>query len=135
VRRATYDLAEARARAHLLEGFAVALDNLDAVIAIIRAAEDTAAARAQLMARFELSELQTNAILEMRLRSLTQLERGRVMAELEEVRAKIGPRRLLASDARVLDETAPSSRRSARSTATSGAPRSARRWAASAPRT
>jgi DNA gyrase subunit A len=104
VRRATYDLAEARARAHLLEGFAVALDNLDAVIAIIRAAEDTADARAQLMARFELSELQTNAILEMRLRSLTQLERGRVMAELEEVRAKIVDLEgLLASDERVLD--------------------------------
>ena len=104
VRRATYDLAEARARAHLLEGFAVALDNLDAVIAIIRAAEDSSAARAQLMARFELSELQTNAILEMRLRSLTQLERGRVMAELEEVRARIVDLEgLLASDERVLD--------------------------------
>jgi len=104
VRRATYDLAEARARAHLLEGFAVALDNLDAVIAIIRGSEDTADARAQLMARFELSELQTNAILEMRLRSLTQLERGRVMAELEEVRAKIEDLEgLLASDERVLD--------------------------------
>ncbi len=104
VRRATYDLAEARARAHLLEGFAVALENLDAVIAIIRAADDTAGARAQLMARFELSELQANAILEMRLRSLTQLERGRVMAELEEVRAKITDLEgLLASDERILD--------------------------------
>ncbi|TFG98730.1 MAG: DNA gyrase subunit A [Myxococcales bacterium] len=104
VRRATYDLAQARARAHLLEGFAVALDNLDAVIAIIRAADDTADARAQLMARFELSELQTNAILEMRLRSLTQLERGRVMAELAEVRAKIVDLEgLLESDERVLD--------------------------------
>jgi DNA gyrase subunit A len=104
VRRATHDLAQARARAHLLEGFAVALENLDAVIAVIRAAEDTASARAQLMARFELSEVQTNAILEMRLRSLTALERGRILAELEEVRAKIADlEELLASDARVLD--------------------------------
>jgi DNA gyrase subunit A len=104
VRRATHDLAQARARAHLLEGFAVALENLDRVIAVIRAAEDGAAARAQLMARFELSEPQANAILEMRLRSLTALERGRVLAELEEVRAKISDLEgLLASDARVLD--------------------------------
>jgi DNA gyrase subunit A len=104
VRRATHDLAQARARAHLLEGFAVALENLDAVIALIRAAEDTGAARAQLMARFELSEAQTNAILEMRLRSLTALERGRILAELEEVRARIAElEELLASDARVLD--------------------------------
>jgi DNA gyrase subunit A len=104
VRRATHDLAQARARAHLLEGFALALENLDAVIATIRAADDTAAARTQLMARFELSELQANAILEMRLRALTQLERGRVLAELEEVRARIVDLEgLLASDARVLD--------------------------------
>ncbi len=104
VRRATHDVAQARARAHLLEGFAVALENLDAVIAIIRAAEDGAAARAQLMARFELSEAQTNAILEMRLRSLTALERGRILAELEEVRARIAELEgLLASDEQVLD--------------------------------
>ena len=69
VRRATYDLAQARARAHLLEGFAIALDHLDEVIAIIRGSDDTAAARAELMTRFEFSERQANAILEMRLRS------------------------------------------------------------------
>ena len=59
VRRATYDLAQAEARAHLLEGFAIALEHLDEVIAIIRSAEDTATARSGLMERFQLSERQT----------------------------------------------------------------------------
>jgi len=103
VRRATYDLAQARARAHLLEGFEIALDNLDAVIATIRAAQDTAGARAQLMERFALSERQANAILEMRLRALTALERQRVREELEEIRARIAElEALLASDEKVL---------------------------------
>ncbi len=69
VRRATYDLAQAEQRAHLLEGFAIALEHLDEVIAIIRGADDTANARSGLIARFALSERQANAILEMRLRS------------------------------------------------------------------
>ncbi|MGH0029159.1 MAG: DNA gyrase subunit A [Myxococcota bacterium] len=104
VRRATYDLAQAEARAHLLEGFAIALEHIDEVIAIIRGSEDTATARAELMTRFELSERQTNAILEMRLRSLTALERQRILDELEEIRAKIADLKdLLASDARILD--------------------------------
>ena len=104
VRRATYDLAQAEQRAHLLEGFAIALDNLDEVIAIIRASADTATAREQLMQRFDLSERQANAILEMRLRSLTALERDRVMAELEEIRARIADlKELLGSDARILE--------------------------------
>jgi DNA gyrase subunit A len=104
VRRATYDLAQARARAHLLQGFAIALDNLDEVIAIIRGSESTAAARTELIARFELSELQANAILDMRLRSLTQMEAQRVRDELEEVLARIADLDdLLASDERILD--------------------------------
>jgi DNA gyrase subunit A len=104
VRRATYDLAQAEARAHLLEGFEIALDNLDEVISIIRASESTADARTRLIERFELSERQTNAILEMRLRALTALERQRVLDELEEVRAKIADLvNLLASDTRILD--------------------------------
>jgi DNA gyrase subunit A len=104
VRRATYDLAQAEARAHLLEGFAVALDNLDEVIAIIRGSQSTAEARTSLMGRFELSQLQANAILDMRLRALTQLERDRVMNELAEVRARISDlRELLASDERILE--------------------------------
>ncbi|MAE94751.1 MAG: DNA gyrase subunit A, partial [Deltaproteobacteria bacterium] len=102
-RRAVYDLAQAEARAHILEGFAIALDNLDEVISIIRAAEDTAAARTSLMARFELSERQAQAILDMRLRALTAMERQRVLDELEELRALIADlQALLASDEKIL---------------------------------
>jgi DNA gyrase subunit A len=104
VRRATYDLGQARARAHLLEGFAIALDHLDEVIAVIRGAADTAAARAELIGRFELSERQANAVLDMRLRALTQLERQKVMDELAEVRTRIADLEdLLQSDERVLE--------------------------------
>ena len=104
IRRATYDLKQAEARSHILEGFAIILDNLDEAIRLIRAAEDTAAARAALMERFALSERQTNAILEMRLRALTSMERQRVMDELAEIRARIEDLRdLLGNDARVLD--------------------------------
>jgi DNA gyrase subunit A len=103
IRRATYDLRQAEARAHILEGLALVLDNLDAVIALIRASQDTAGARGALMERFALSERQANAILEMRLRALTALERQRVLDELAEVRARIEDLRgLLASDERVL---------------------------------
>ncbi len=102
-RRAAYDLAQAEARAHILEGFAIALDHLDEVIAIIRGAADTPAARGALMERFELSERQAQAILDMRLRSLTAMERQRVLDELEELRAKIEElRALLASDEKIL---------------------------------
>ncbi len=104
IRRATFDLAEAEARAHVLEGLAIALDRLDEVIALIRAAQDVAAARGQLMERLGLSERQAQAILEMRLRALTALERQKVLDELAELRAKIADLRgLLASDARILD--------------------------------
>jgi len=103
-RRAVYDLRQAEARAHILEGFQIALDHIDEVIAIIRAAEDTPAARAQLMARFSLSERQAQAILDMRLRALTALEAQKVREELEELRAKIADLRdLLASDERILE--------------------------------
>ncbi len=104
IRRATYDLAQAEARAHILEGFEIALDNLDEVIALIRAADTTAEARGQLMERFALSERQAQAILDMRLRALTGLERQRVLDELAEVREKIADLRdLLGSDERILD--------------------------------
>jgi DNA gyrase subunit A len=103
-RRAAYDLAQAEARAHILEGFAIALDHLDEVIALIRAAADTAEARTGLMQRFELSERQAQAILDMRLRALTAMERQRVLDELEELRALIAElRALLASDAKILE--------------------------------
>jgi DNA gyrase subunit A len=104
IRRATYDLVQAEARAHVLEGFEVALERLDEVIALIRAAQDAGAARAQLMERLGLSERQAQAILELRLRALTALERQRVLDELAELRARIEELRvLLASDARILD--------------------------------
>jgi DNA gyrase subunit A len=103
-RRTIYDLRQARARAHILEGFEIALDNLDAIIALIRASENTADARAQLMAGFELSERQAQAILDMRLRALTSMERQRVMEELAEIRARIADfEGLLANDARILE--------------------------------
>jgi DNA gyrase subunit A len=103
-RRAAYDLAQAEARAHLLEGFAIALDNLDAIIALIRGAEDANAARGELMTRFALSERQAQAILDMRLRALTALERQKILDELTEVRAKIADLKdLLGSDSRVLE--------------------------------
>jgi DNA gyrase subunit A len=103
-RRAAYDLRQAEARAHILEGFARALEELDAVIALIRASENPAAAREGLMARFALSEAQAQAILEMRLQRLTQLERQKILDELAEVRARIAElRELLASDEKVRD--------------------------------
>jgi len=104
IRRATYDLAQAEARAHILEGFEIALDNLDEVIRIIRASADTPQAREELIARFGFSDRQAQAILDMRLRALTGLERDRVMNELAELRARIADLKdLLASDARVLE--------------------------------
>jgi DNA gyrase subunit A len=104
IRRAIYDLAQAEARAHILEGFAIALDHLDEIIALIRAAEDAATARGQLMTRFDLSERQAQAILDMRLRALTAMERQRVLDELAELRALIADLKdLLASDERILE--------------------------------
>ena len=91
-RRAHFDLAKARDRGHLLEGFAIALEHIDAIIALIRAAQDASEARAQLMTRYELSERQAQAILDMRLRALTALERQRVLAELAELRDDRRPR-------------------------------------------
>jgi len=103
IRRAIYDLAQAEARAHILEGFMVALDHLDEIIALIRQSANATEARDQLMTRFELSERQAQAILEMRLRSLTAMERQKVVDELEELRAKIADLKdLLESDERIL---------------------------------
>ncbi|OGF14462.1 MAG: DNA gyrase subunit A [Candidatus Eisenbacteria bacterium RBG_16_71_46] len=84
-RRTEFDLAEAERRAHILEGLKIALDHLDAVIALIRAAADVDTARAGLMTRFELTEIQANAILEMRLQRLTGLERSKIEKEYLEV--------------------------------------------------
>ena len=104
IRRAIYDLAQAEARAHILEGFAIALDHLDEIIALIRAAANAASAREQLMERYTLSERQAQAILDMRLRALTAMERQRVLDELAELRLKIDDLKgLLASDERILE--------------------------------
>jgi DNA gyrase subunit A len=84
-RRTEFDLAEAEKRAHILEGLKIALDHLDAVISLIRAAKDVEAARTGLMTQFKLSEIQANAILEMRLARLTGLERKKVEEEYLEV--------------------------------------------------
>jgi DNA gyrase subunit A len=88
-RRAEYDLEKARQRAHILEGYLIALKNLDEVINIIRAASDVDVARAKLMKRFKLSELQATAILDMQLRRLAALERKKIDTEYKEVSALI----------------------------------------------
>jgi DNA gyrase subunit A len=85
VRRTRFDLAEAERRAHILEGLQIALDHIDEIVALIRAAADTEGARTGLMSRFGLSEIQANAILEMRLSRLTGLERQKVEDEYLEV--------------------------------------------------
>lgn len=84
-RRCRFDLAKAQDRAHIVEGLRIAIDNIDEVVAIIRSAASTEDARQKLMARFGLSERQTNAILEMRLRALTGLERDKLDAEFGEL--------------------------------------------------
>ena len=84
-RRTEFDLKKARERAHILEGLKIALDNLDAVIKTIRAAADVDVAREQLMAKFKLSELQAQAILDMRLARLAALERKKIEDEYLEV--------------------------------------------------
>jgi DNA gyrase subunit A len=89
VRRTKYDLRKAEERAHILEGYVIALDNIDEVIKIIRGSADDVEAKASLIARFGLSEAQTDAILEMRLRRLTGLERSKIEEELAELREKI----------------------------------------------
>ena len=83
VRRTKYDLKKAEERVHILEGLKIALDNIDEVVAIIRGAMDDEDARTKLMNRFGLTEIQANSILEMRLRRLTGLERGKIEDELE----------------------------------------------------
>lgn len=104
IRRTRYDLTKAEERVHILEGLRIALDNIDEVVRIIRAADSDEEARANLMSRFELDEVQANSILEMRLRRLTGLERGKVENELNDLLIKIADyKAILASEQRVLD--------------------------------
>jgi DNA gyrase subunit A len=88
-RRTQYELRKAQERDHLLQGLLIALENLDAVIQLIRAAADTATARTELVERFDLSSLQADAILQMQLRRLTALEADKIQAEHEELQLKI----------------------------------------------
>jgi DNA gyrase subunit A len=89
VRRTAFDLRKAEERAHILEGLKIALDNLDAVITLIRRAQSPDEARTGLMRRFNLSEIQANAILDMRLQRLTQLEREKLIEEYRETMKQI----------------------------------------------
>lgn len=88
-RRTQFDKNKAEARAHILEGLLIALDHLDEVIAIIRNSETDVIAQAELMSRFNLSERQSQAILDMRLRRLTGLERDKIQSEYDELLALI----------------------------------------------
>ncbi|MBR4984495.1 MAG: DNA gyrase subunit A [Proteobacteria bacterium] len=89
VRRTIYLLRKAKERAHILEGFRIALDNIDRVITIIRGSDDANEARDQLIAEFGFSEVQTKAILEMRLQRLTGMERNKILEELAELMKSI----------------------------------------------
>lgn len=89
VRRTKYELEKAKARAHILEGLIIALDNIDEVVNIIKKAKDTTTAKAQLIERFGLSEIQAQAILDMRLARLTGLEREKIEVEYKDLLKKI----------------------------------------------
>ncbi|NPA81289.1 MAG: DNA gyrase subunit A [Epsilonproteobacteria bacterium] len=89
IRRTIFELEKARARAHILEGLMIALDNIDEVIKLIKASPDTKSAREGLIERFSLTEVQANAILDMKLQRLTGLEREKIENELKELREEI----------------------------------------------
>jgi len=98
-RRTRFDLKKAEARAHILEGLTIALDHLDAIIKLIRAAKNVDEARTGLMERFKLTQIQAQAILEMQLQRLTHLERDKIVKEYEEVKALIAKlKKILGSD-------------------------------------
>ncbi len=103
-RRTRYELKQAEARAHLLAGLLIALEHLDAVIALIRAADNPGVAKEQLMERFGLSELQAQAILDMRLQRLTGLERQKIVDEAREVEAAIARYRAILADEALVKE-------------------------------
>lgn len=103
-RRTRYDLAKAEARAHILEGYLKALDHLDEVVRVIRASSNRDAARSELMERFELSEKQSNAVLDLRLYQLTGLEHEKIDSEYQDLLIKIAHyKAILASEAMVRD--------------------------------
>ena len=101
-RRTRYDLNKAEERAHILEGLLIALDNIDEVIRIIRGSENVQAAKAELMSRFGLSEAQSQAIVDMRLRALTGLEREKLENEYRELEARIAELKEILADEKKL---------------------------------
>ena len=103
IRRTQYELRRAEARAHILEGLLIALDNLDAVIELIRGSADTETAKAGLIERFELSEAQAQAILDMRLARLTALESDKLREEHEELSKRIAELRTILGDPARID--------------------------------
>ena len=100
-RRTRFRLEEAQARAHILEGLIIAVDNIDEVIKVIRGSADTGEARANLIERFELSEIQANAILDMPLRRLTALEVDKLRTELAELQGLIAELQKILDDPKV----------------------------------
>ena len=103
-RRTTYDLRKAREKAHILEGLKIAISNLDEVVALIRASANPAEAKAGLIERFELSEIQAQTILDMRLQRLTGLERDKIIKDYEEIIKKIAwLEKVLGDDALVVN--------------------------------
>lgn len=104
VRRTQFDLNKALARAHILEGLIIALDNIDEVIEIIKASPNAPEAKSRLIDRFALSEIQAQAILDMRLQRLTGLERDKILEEFRQLKETIDYlRRILESESMVLD--------------------------------
>ena len=104
IRRTKFDLNKAETRAHILEGYKIAIDNLDAVIKIIKESETDVIAKEKLCKTFNLTDIQSESILEMKLRRLTGLEREKVEEELKEVMKSIEEyRSILASDTKILD--------------------------------
>jgi DNA gyrase subunit A len=102
-RRSKHELRKNEERAHVLAGYLIALDNIDEIVALIRAAADTDEARTQLMERFELSEIQAQAILDLRLRALTGLERKRVEDEYADLQERIAELRAILGDPARID--------------------------------
>jgi DNA gyrase subunit A len=102
IRRSKDELHKAESRAHVLEGYLIALDSIDAIVALIRAASDTDDARTQLMSRFSLTEIQAQAILDLRLARLTGLARKEIEAEYKDLRERIAElRAILGEPARI----------------------------------
>ncbi|WP_026507404.1 DNA gyrase subunit A [Butyrivibrio sp. MC2013] len=101
-RRTRYDLGKAEERDHILQGLLIALDNIDEVIKIIRGSQTVQIAKEQLISRFALSEVQAQAIVDMRLRTLTGLERDKLMAEHEELLKKIAELKAILADRKLL---------------------------------